>query len=122
VPRGGRLFGRDGPVRGQTGFFLESAKGLFCGLTDRAVYHPRGERNVSPPKRLKKQEAREALPEELRGTFDKLCEETLHWSQYYYGTNFISYSILKELVEDGWVKHPSDAREDLTEPTRLSGS
>jgi hypothetical protein len=59
-----------------------------------------------PPKRLKKQEAREALPEELRGTFDKLCEETLHWSQYYYGANFISYSILKELVEDGWVKRP----------------
>lgn len=25
---------------------------------------------MSPPKRLKKQEAREALPEELRGTFD----------------------------------------------------
>ena len=40
-------------------------------------------------KRMKKQEAREALPEELRETFDKLCEETLYWSQYYYGTTFI---------------------------------
>jgi hypothetical protein len=59
-----------------------------------------------PAKRLKKDEAREALPEELRQTFDKLCEETLRWSQYYYGTNFISYSILKELVDDGWTKTP----------------
>ena len=63
---------------------------------------------MSPPKRLTKQEAREALPEELRQTFDKLCEETLYWSQYYYGTTFISYSILKELVEDGWTKHPPE--------------
>jgi len=61
---------------------------------------------LSHPVRLKKKEAREALPEELRPIFDKLCEETLYWSQYYYGTNFISYSILKELVEDGWQKIP----------------
>jgi hypothetical protein len=61
----------------------------------------------SPPRRLKKNEAREALPEELREVFDKLCEETLFWSQYYYGSSFISYSILKELVEDGWKKVPS---------------
>ncbi|MHC2253159.1 hypothetical protein ACVILK_002851 [Bradyrhizobium embrapense] len=63
---------------------------------------------MSPPKRLTKQAAREALPAELRQTFDKLCEETLYWSQYYYGTNFISYSILKELVQDGWTKPPSE--------------
>ena len=74
---------------------------------------------MSPPKRLKRLEAREALPEELRGTFDKLCEETLYWSQYYYGTSFISYSILKELVDDGWVKRPSDAGENPTESPDL---
>jgi hypothetical protein len=56
------------------------------------------------PKRLKKNEAREALREELRPTFDKLCEETLYWSQYYYGSTFISYSIIKELIQDGWRK------------------
>lgn len=74
---------------------------------------------MSPPKRLNKQEAREALPEELRDTFDKLCEETLYWSQYYYGAHFISYSILKELVDDGWVKRASEKVEpqrSLTEP------
>src|SRR6266567_1430406 len=59
---------------------------------------------AKPPKRLNKQEARESLPEALRVTFDKLCEETLHWSKYYYCANFISYSILKELVQDGWTK------------------
>jgi hypothetical protein len=59
------------------------------------------------PVRLKREEARAALPEELRSTFDKLCDETLAWSRYYYNTNFISYSIIKELVGDGWAKNPS---------------
>jgi hypothetical protein len=36
-------------------------------------------RQGSRPQRLKKEQAREALPENLRGTFDKLCEEYLHW-------------------------------------------
>lgn len=60
----------------------------------------------SAPRRLKKAEAREALSVELQPVYDKLCEETLYWSQYYYGSTFISYSILKELVEDGWRKIP----------------
>jgi len=61
---------------------------------------------TSPPRRLKKQEAREALPENLRPTYDRMCEETQYWSQYYYGSTLISYSIIKELVEDGWTKAP----------------
>ena len=61
---------------------------------------------TSPPQRLKKKEAREALSEELRPIYDSLCEETLYWSQYYYGSTFISYSLIKELVEDGWRKIP----------------
>ncbi len=60
--------------------------------------------SVHQPKRYSKREARQALPQELRETFDKLCEETLAWSQYYYGSSMISYSIIKELVEDGWTK------------------
>ena len=61
----------------------------------------------SAPQRLKKAEARESLPEELRPVFDKLCEETLHWSKFYYrGSALISYSIIKELVQDGWTKIP----------------
>ncbi len=64
----------------------------------------------SPPlpraRRLKRTEAREALPPELRSIFDQLCEETRYWSQYYYGTSLVSYSIIKELVEDGWRKIP----------------
>jgi hypothetical protein len=61
----------------------------------------------APPRRLKKHEAREALPVELRETFDELCKETLFWSQYYYGSSLISYSIIKELVETGWKKAPA---------------
>jgi hypothetical protein len=52
-------------------------------------------RNAVPqphPQRLTKKEAREALPEELRETFDKLCEKIGA-----YGSSFISYSIVKEL-------------------------
>ena len=63
--------------------------------------------STSRPQRLKKKEAREALSEELRPIFDNLCEETLYWSQYYYGSSLISYSIIKELVEDGWKKIPN---------------
>ena len=62
-----------------------------------------GRKNPSP-KSLTRSEAREALPEGLRGTFDRLCDDTLAWSQYYYGKTLISYSIIKELVEDGWTK------------------
>jgi hypothetical protein len=63
------------------------------------------------PQRLKKGDAREALPTDLRSIFDQLCEETLYWSQYYYGTNLISYSIIKELVEDGWQKIPRSQKD-----------
>jgi hypothetical protein len=61
---------------------------------------------VSTLRRLSRAEAWGALPAELQPVYDKLCEETLHWSKYYYGSSFISYSILKELVEDGWTKIP----------------
>ena len=54
------------------------------------------------PQRLTREQAREALSEELRPTFDRLCDDTVAWSKYFYGTTMISYSILKHLVEDGW--------------------
>jgi len=60
--------------------------------------------NDSTPRRLTRDEARNALPEELRQTFDRLCDETIAWSQYFYGTKMVSYSILMRLVEDGWNK------------------
>jgi hypothetical protein len=77
---------------------LENGEVEVMGSSDSEI--PR----TSSPRRLKKQEAREALPENLRPTYDKLCEETHYWSQYYYGSTLISYSIIKELVEDGWTK------------------
>jgi hypothetical protein len=56
------------------------------------------------PKRLTREEARELLPAHLRETFDALCSETIEWSRYYYGTTMVSYSILMQLVKDGWRK------------------
>ena len=58
----------------------------------------------SRPKRMTRDEARTALPEGLRATFDKLCDETVEWSRYFYGTTMVSYSILMKLVEVGWTK------------------
>ena len=49
-------------------------------------------------------EAYAALPEELRETFNQICDETIAWSQYFYGTKMVSYSILMKMVEDGWKK------------------
>jgi hypothetical protein len=56
------------------------------------------------PKRLSRVEARALLSEELRPAFDNFCDDTLKWSKYYYGTSLISYSIIMELVKDGWRK------------------
>lgn len=36
--------------------------------------------------------------------FDALCDEVKEWSRFYYGRKLISYSILKELIADGWTK------------------
>jgi hypothetical protein len=60
---------------------------------------------TSEPIRLSREEAKTQLPEDMRPIFDQLCDETLQWSKYYYGTNLISYSILFELVKDGWKKN-----------------
>lgn len=59
-----------------------------------------------PPdsKRFTKEEARAALPEELRVVYDELCSDTIAWSQFIYGKQMISYSIVMRLVEEGWVK------------------
>lgn len=66
---------------------------------------------------MTKEEARAALPEDLRNTFDSLCEETAAWSRFYYGTTMVSYSILMRLVEDGWAKQASPKTRSGVVPT-----
>jgi hypothetical protein len=66
-----------------------------------------GSDNNSDSKRFTRDEAREALPEELRATFDILCEDTIAWSRFIYGKKLVSYSILMRLVEGGWIKQKS---------------
>lgn len=56
------------------------------------------------PKRLTRSEAYDQLPEALRDTFDKLCDEYIGWARFYYGSSLVSYSIIMELVMDGWSK------------------
>jgi hypothetical protein len=59
---------------------------------------------MSKSKTVTKKEAREALPEDKRSTFDQLCDEVIGWSNFYYGNTFVSYAILMELVKGGWSK------------------
>jgi hypothetical protein len=58
---------------------------------------------VGKPKKTREQ-ARDSLPENLRPTFDLLVKEVGDWSVFIYGSKFVSYAILAELVRDGWTK------------------
>jgi hypothetical protein len=55
-------------------------------------------------KRFNRAEARGQLPKHQQAIFDELCDEVIGWSKFYYGTTFVSYSILMELVKTGWAK------------------
>ena len=59
--------------------------------------------NGKTPK-VTKDAARESLPEALRPKFDQLVKEVGEWSVYFYGSKFVSYAILAELVRSGWQK------------------
>lgn len=52
-----------------------------------------------------KDEVRASLSEEEQLRFDQLVKETGEWSMYFYGTKFVSYVILAELVRSGWAKN-----------------
>jgi hypothetical protein len=55
--------------------------------------------------KVTREAARESLPEERRAEFDQLVTEVGEWSLYYYGSKFVSYAILAELIRSGWTKH-----------------
>ena len=63
--------------------------------------------NGKPPK-VTKDAARESLPEALRPQFDQLVKEVSEWSVYFYGSKFVSYAILCELVRAGWSRPVGD--------------
>jgi len=64
----------------------------------------RASNEADRPQRLTRDQAREALPDELRPTFDLLCNEFVAWTRHYYGQSMVSYAVVKELVADGWRK------------------
>ena len=53
----------------------------------------------------KKEDVRLTLSEPEREIFDQLIKDVSDWSLYFYGSKFISYVILAELVRGGWRKH-----------------
>lgn len=64
--------------------------------------------NTSLPAREKitRDRARNSLSRDQQTTFDGLVDSVGRWSTYFYGTKFVSYAILAELVRDGWQKTP----------------
>ena len=53
----------------------------------------------------KKEDVLLTLSESEREVFEELVKEVGDWSIYFYGSKFISYVILAELVRSGWRKH-----------------
>jgi hypothetical protein len=47
-------------------------------------------------------EARESLPERLREIYDQLVASYAYHSLRHHGREFVSYSIIADLVRDGW--------------------
>lgn len=53
----------------------------------------------------KKEDVLLTLSEREREVFEELVKEVGDWSIYFYGSKFVSYLILAELVRSGWRKH-----------------
>jgi len=53
----------------------------------------------------KKEDVLLTLSESEREVFHQLVKEVGDWSLYFYGSKFVSYVILAELVRAGWRKH-----------------
>ena len=50
----------------------------------------------------KHQQARDALPEDLRPVFDQLVDDYRFAAHTYHGSPFVSYHVLAEIVKAGW--------------------
>lgn len=50
----------------------------------------------------KHEEARSSLREELKPIFDELAEHYRFWARARYGSPFVSYAVLSDLVRSGW--------------------
>ena len=58
---------------------------------------------TSQQKRSEKhEEARSSLPEELQPVFDELVQDYRFACQVHYGSPFVSYVVLAEMVKAGW--------------------
>ena len=60
--------------------------------------------SVTPSERKSEKftEARETLPEELRETYDRLVDEYHFATIQKYGSGYVAYPVLAELIRTGW--------------------
>ena len=71
---------------------------------------------MNEPKRSEKHEAaRNTLSDELRPVFDDLVVDYKFAGTKYYGSPFVSYLILAELVRLGWRLGAEPLREEVAE-------
>ncbi|GMV98229.1 MAG: hypothetical protein HRF43_12675 [Phycisphaerae bacterium] len=57
---------------------------------------------MTEPRSLKNQEARESLPAELQPIYDELVTDYRWATVKRYGTGYVAYSVLADLVRAGW--------------------
>ncbi len=50
---------------------------------------------------------REKLDEGLRGVYDNLVRDYMHYAQMHHGRPFVSHKVLAELVRAGWRPGPT---------------
>jgi len=46
--------------------------------------------------------AKESLPKHLHTIYDQLVEEYIFHTEKHYGKGYVAYSVLADLVKDGW--------------------
>ncbi len=66
--------------------------------TDREPNMTGSDRPASP----KFQQAREALPEELRPIYDEMVRDYSWCTEAKYGRGYVAYAVLAEMVKMGW--------------------
>jgi hypothetical protein len=57
---------------------------------------------VEKPRSEKDLEARDSLPEELRAVYDELVDDYRWATVKRYGTGYVAYSVLADVIRAGW--------------------
>lgn len=63
------------------------------------------------PKSQKYLSAKESLPKNLHAIYDQLVEEYIFHTEKHYGRGYVAYTVLADLVKDGWRPHEEVKKE-----------